>query len=244
MIARRDDRGMSDEQRDLAASEIHLAERLARSMARRRREDPEEYVRAAHLGLVTAARTFDESRGYPFGASVVKNVRWTIGLMFRERRRDRRHRDHHLDVADFEPADHRPAVEPQLFAAEEVARLMDGLEGKARAIVEGHYFGGKEIGELAAELGICLSHSSELHGKALAFMRARAEGRQVFRPKWAKRSKVDAANVVEIRRRYAAGESSKSLGHEFGVHCTSIINIVSRKTWANVPDPTPEGQTA
>lgn len=39
------------------------------------------------------------------------------------------------------------------------------------------------------------------------------------------------AEVVEIRRRYAAGETQRALGLEFGVVRTTVSRIVNRKAW-------------
>ncbi len=49
------------------------------------------------------------------------------------------------------------------------------------------------------------------------------------------RAKVNSDIVREIRRRYAAGELSPGLAREFGVNKGSIMRIVHRHRWADVP---------
>lgn len=45
---------------------------------------------------------------------------------------------------------------------------------------------------------------------------------------------LTVAEVLEVRRRHAAGESQSSLAVRFGVSPTTIHNIVHRKTWKAV----------
>lgn len=49
------------------------------------------------------------------------------------------------------------------------------------------------------------------------------------------RAKLNEAQVVEIRRRRAAGESGVALGREYGVAPTQIYYIMKGKTWKHVP---------
>lgn len=41
-------------------------------------------------------------------------------------------------------------------------------------------------------------------------------------------------DVIEIRRRYAVGETQRSLARQFGVHQRSVYRIVNRLTWTHV----------
>ena len=41
-------------------------------------------------------------------------------------------------------------------------------------------------------------------------------------------------NVAEIRRRVAAGELQKDLADEFGMHPSTISDIVQRETWKEI----------
>jgi hypothetical protein len=43
--------------------------------------------------------------------------------------------------------------------------------------------------------------------------------------------RLTATNVAAIRRRHAAGESLRALGHDYGVWHTTIADIVKRRTW-------------
>lgn len=47
-------------------------------------------------------------------------------------------------------------------------------------------------------------------------------------------TKLKNKDVLDIRRRYAAGESPTLLGREFGVRGTCIGNIVKRRTWKRI----------
>lgn len=60
------------------------------------------------------------------------------------------------------------------------------------------------------------------------------------------RAKLTASGVVEIRSRYAAGETRAALSREFGVCPPAVNNIVCRKSWRHVPDPVspPDSHTA
>jgi hypothetical protein len=48
-------------------------------------------------------------------------------------------------------------------------------------------------------------------------------------------AKIDAAAVVEIRRRRALGEPLKSIADDFGVTIAHVHNIYTRRTWKHVP---------
>lgn len=50
------------------------------------------------------------------------------------------------------------------------------------------------------------------------------------------RNKLMTPEVLEIRRRVAAGESNSSLGREFGVSNVTVSLIVSRKRWSWLAD--------
>lgn len=48
------------------------------------------------------------------------------------------------------------------------------------------------------------------------------------------RQRLTAANVIDIRRRVAAGEKALDLVAEYGVGQPTISDIVNHKTWRNV----------
>jgi hypothetical protein len=59
-----------------------------------------------------------------------------------------------------------------------------------------------------------------------------AKGRQA-RGERGGQAKLEAEQVLAIRERYAAGETSKpSLGREYGVHSTTIGKIVRGESWS------------
>jgi hypothetical protein len=64
----------------------------------------------------------------------------------------------------------------------------------------------------------------------------RRENERVRRGEENVRAKMTEAEVIEIRRAYAAGEGTlKELGARFGLSFSSIGRIVTRVTWKHVP---------
>jgi hypothetical protein len=51
-------------------------------------------------------------------------------------------------------------------------------------------------------------------------------------------AKLTERDVVEIRRRVSAGETQKSVAHEYEVDIATINKIVHRKTWPHVCEDT------
>ena len=47
-------------------------------------------------------------------------------------------------------------------------------------------------------------------------------------------SKLTEAQVLEIRDRYAAGESGKALAAEFGIAQPTVVEICKRRTWRHI----------
>ena len=63
-----------------------------------------------------------------------------------------------------------------------------------------------------------------------------AKGRKVTaRGEAAGRARLTEADVLDIRRRHAAGESLRELGSCYGVSHVAILNVVKRRTWSHVP---------
>lgn len=56
----------------------------------------------------------------------------------------------------------------------------------------------------------------------------------VFCGEWIPTSKLTASDVVEIRRRWAAGETQTALGREFGVTQAQISNVVRANHWKHL----------
>jgi hypothetical protein len=57
------------------------------------------------------------------------------------------------------------------------------------------------------------------------------------RPAYGERSgtaKLVAANVIEIRRRRASGESTASIGRDFGVTNSMVSHICTRRAWRHI----------
>lgn len=70
--------------RDLVESYLPLAEATAIKLSRRWSAAREDFVSAAYLGLVKAARTFDTSRGVDFSTYARKQIRGAIAEAARE----------------------------------------------------------------------------------------------------------------------------------------------------------------
>lgn len=49
------------------------------------------------------------------------------------------------------------------------------------------------------------------------------------------RARLTGENIVEIRKRYAAGEPVKEIAESFGVHQSNISHIVSGRRWKHIP---------
>ncbi len=58
-------------------------------------------------------------------------------------------------------------------------------------------------------------------------------------------AKLTKEKIMDIRRRYAAGESQRALSLEYDVSNSLVSNIISGKVWAHVPgaDPARDGRT-
>ena len=71
--------------------------------------------------------------------------------------------------------EHQPETpEEELVDAQtraRVAKALEGLPERERALVNGFYFDGRQFDEVAAELGISKSWASRLHAKALDLLR-------------------------------------------------------------------------
>ena len=48
-------------------------------------------------------------------------------------------------------------------------------------------------------------------------------------------ARLTAADIPVIRRRFAAGESSRALARQYGVSKTSILRLARRRSWKHVP---------
>jgi hypothetical protein len=66
--------------------------------------------------------------------------------------------------------------------------------------------------------------------------RGRAHTEESRRKMTGVNSLLTPGQVREIRRRSAAGESRQFLAEEYGVHPTTIWNIIKRKTWSLLSD--------
>jgi DNA-binding CsgD family transcriptional regulator len=102
-------------------------------------------------------------------------------------------------------------------AREVMAALEDGRSGRC----------------IAEEFGISPSMVSAIkHGQAWGALDPGLPARLAEKPRAGK--VLVAAQVVEIRRRLAAGQSSRKVAAEFGVSASTVQAIGSGRTWAEV----------
>ncbi len=79
----------------------------------------------------------------------------------------------------FDPSDQAPASDEQLDTSQLAARLRAAIERlpeRERALVQKHYWEGKNLLEAGAELGISKSWASRLHAQAVERLRAIVDG--------------------------------------------------------------------
>lgn len=166
--ARRSPR-LSPQSRALVADHHHLVENVARSISRFASDDRRLDLQAAgEDGLIRAALRFDPSRGTPFRAFAIAQIRWTMLNRLREERRARRELAHDFESASASQPSalrceltgrpcERQGVEDVLVERVEAARrralveaLLSQLKRAEREIVEAHYFEDRELKELVA----------------------------------------------------------------------------------------------
>lgn len=98
------------------------------------------------------------------------------------------------------------------------------------------HFGREPVGLLChtCDTPACVSPYHVYEGnKSTNALDAVARG-QMPRGSKAPWSKVTEANVVEIRRRHAAGERQAALAREFGLDQTTLHSIVHRVNWRHI----------
>lgn len=153
--------------------------------------------------------------------------------------------------------DNPPCVNPaHLFLGDHVANSDDKVAKGRQQRGEGHHnrklnmetvremrrryaAGEGTTGDLGAEYGVWQATvSSIVRGRLWANV-AETDGLQPVINRMLIRSheahgKLDEVAVIEIRRRYAAGEAQSVLAAEFGVSAPAISSVVRRKTWKHV----------
>jgi len=87
-----------------------------------------------------------------------------------------------LDDPEAEPADESPVSDPYLAvethqARSQIRRLVERLPPRERDILQQHYFGHKEFQEIAAQLGLTKGRVSQLHARALEWIREQLDPR-------------------------------------------------------------------
>lgn len=75
------------------------------------------------------------------------------------------------------------------------------------------------------------THRQNIHDKFRDGTLARGERHGMTR--------LSEADVLELRRRYAAGESARELARAFGLNSTGVAKIISGATWGHVPGAVP-----
>jgi RNA polymerase sigma factor for flagellar operon FliA len=175
--------------------EAHIG--LARKAARHARivglDDPDDAYSDALLGLWTAARRYDETRGVPFGSFAWPRMVGAVG----DGRRERDHvsravrarggvpvvasldaqvyvgRDssgHSLTLADVLPDPHDALEDADTAATDwerhvELARWVEQLPADDRYVIQG-LLDGRTLAEIGAELGVTESRACQISSRA------------------------------------------------------------------------------
>lgn len=170
---------------------LELVRQIAYKLVRRmppqiQRDDLEA---AGMLGLLSAATAFDRTRGVAFGAFARRRI---LGAMLDYLRADdaltRAERDDvdagrseffvtqldtdvalQLTLVDSAPWPDASAA--QLLQAEHVRRAVSRLPKRERYVVEQHFYRGRDLAELTADLGVGAARVSQLKTRALQRLR-------------------------------------------------------------------------
>lgn len=111
--------------------------------------------------------------------------------------------------------------------ARSVISAADALEIRRRCA------GGETQGEVAAAFGITGGTAGQIaRGERWSWL----EGEPVLVPRAKEfaNAKLSEAKVLEIRQRYADGETQTSIARDFDVTSSQISHLVRRKSWKNI----------
>lgn len=124
-----------------------------------------------------------------------------------------------------------------------------GMRGKAHRFYYQHYVGAIPDGLHVlhkCDVRLCVNPAHLFLGTNLDNIADReAKGRNILPPMGEKhaRAKLREAQVLEIRRRCAAGELRGHLAKEFGLHFSTVDALVKGKNWKNIPQPSEKEET-
>lgn len=92
---------------------------------------------------------------------------------------------------------------------------------------------GEAYGTVAVDFGV---HHSTVGQIARGERWKWLEGAPILAPRAKEfaNAKLDEAKVLEIRKRYAAGETQTSISRDFDVSSSQISHLVRRKSWKNI----------
>jgi RNA polymerase sigma factor for flagellar operon FliA len=172
----------------LVIDALPLAANIARNISRRVPSyvDPRDLRQEACLGLLDAALRYDAAKGVPFQAFARRRISGAVldGL----RREDHLSR-HMRDQINAEGTEVPPPIQltdpdkivgrhawPEDYAAEAerdrlVADAIDMLPERLQVVLRAHYYDGKFMREIGAELGLSDGRVSHLHCRALNLLR-------------------------------------------------------------------------
>jgi RNA polymerase sigma factor FliA len=145
--------------------------------------DRDDLTSAGMVGLLHALRSFDPDRGVNFLTFARLRIR---GAVYDELRRahpmGRAALRHGVSVESraevIERVDDSPP-DAGLLRREQSVHLheaVDALPPRLRFVVNGYYFQGRQIKELAAEFGVSAPRVSKMHARALSHLRNSLEG--------------------------------------------------------------------
>lgn len=165
----------------LIADHLRLARRLAYAQASRVGQRPDDYYQDACVGLIKAARDWQQDTGVPFGAYAQLRIRGEMldGLRRMDVVKRRRHHDPAATYLTPGPSLDQPAwedgptlaniipaqaVSPEDTAVDhDLARwALKQMTDRERNIFIAYYWHGRKMRDIAAELGITESRVSQL----------------------------------------------------------------------------------
>lgn len=163
---------IDDRRNRLVMDHLPMAGKIAGRLLRRLPGcmDRDDLIQAGAMALVECAHRFDESRGVPFEAYVLRRVK---GAMLDElRRRDRNGGLPPDEDCELQELPARNETRPdEIFRRREIGEVMDwaidALPAKERTILERHYRGEIKLRLIGETLGISPEWVSQLHHVAL-----------------------------------------------------------------------------
>lgn len=161
----------TEEQHELVTTHRWVAESLAaRAMTKYRVPESmrDELKSAAVLGLVEAASRFDPAKGTQFTTWAFRRIQGSIVDELRSSGRE--------ILEEAEAVSELPSPEEQAAMAEtarSLRRAVQRLPQRERDVLQGHYLEGRDLNEIASDMGCVKSSVARYKARALDRLRKR-----------------------------------------------------------------------